>query len=798
MQVDSVACLLDFENDCVARAMKAAYGEAVSPVLFRFQKGRPQPLRADDVRRLIASLRAIIRIAEDGDTGVGVCEVDRRVEVILDASHVIEPEDAPSVEEPFASASTVDALGHASPHPLQALDRQLVPKLVEFAQARVPGFPLRLDSPASDLDVFLATTLEPFEGRTVIERFLADGGPALEERAWLTQKAQARLSLWEVEAASFDEVALIDLLDGRRAVVHDVAMAEGLRHRDGLCAAVVDANGVHLVVASHPVTLLPNRSRAVADAYRKGPPSGDAFAAARALADAWAKECAERTTPGGRAGGLRTTDGEPFVPGEDVWSFPPQAQRQVEAALDAAPGFHRRAPRALSWTWSKRGNARHPDWWRTALGEVALEPGLLRHAAASTERLDRARRLLEAALPGVLRHERRESSRDAARAVPLDAAVDAQVVVQGPWTGALSLVQALAGAPDASKDAANCAEVHTRACLFESREARALDEDADVDLFGDCFALSFRRITGVSSDGRYVGPDELWVAMGAGVHVSMALQALVAPLLMDFAGDPLAQLRDAARVGWAVWNAVREEPDTAAAVQRARRQLGLDGAAHSPPMRKSKQRRADEVLAPSLEHPSNAALLDEALPWAVHRARAVAWDRRVVEGLSLRKGKGAMPLLEVVWRLPKDFEAQLRALGYREGLVPMKEYDQSFDPRRDGFVWRAVRAPWRREVLAAWYRDTCEAFHGDFDAQLTAHVAVLDAVVEDSAPGLRDAWGRLLEVGLDQCDVALALVRGMRTTPALSLKSPGKDFAAALARLVDELVDEEVRRAADW
>lgn len=45
MRVDSVACLVDFSDDFVARAVQAAFGEAVSITLVRFQKGRPQPLR---------------------------------------------------------------------------------------------------------------------------------------------------------------------------------------------------------------------------------------------------------------------------------------------------------------------------------------------------------------------------------------------------------------------------------------------------------------------------------------------------------------------------------------------------------------------------------------------------------------------------------------------------------------------------------------------------------------------------------------------------------------------------------
>lgn len=587
------------------------------------------------------------------------------------------------------------------------------------------------------------------------------------------------------------EVALIDLLDGRRVVVHDVASAELLRHRDGVCAAVVEADGVRLIASSHPFTLFPNRSHAVVEAHRAGPAHEGAFAGARALANAWAKECAERSTLVGRGSGLRTTDGEPFAPGVDVWSFPPKAQRLVEAALDAAAGFRRLAPRALTWTWSKRGNARHPDWWRTALGEVTLEPGVLRHSAASTQRLDRARGVLEAALPGVLRHERREARGDLHEAGALDAEVDSQPMVAGPWMRALSLLQTLARAPDASKDAGGCAEVHTQACLLERNAERAFDEDDEADFHGDALSLSFRRTTGVASDGRYVGPDALWVAMGAGVPLSTAMQAVVAPLVLDFAGDSLAQLRDSARVGWAVWNAVREEKDDTAAVQRARRQLGLDGAAPPTPSKKAKRRRGDEPLAPALERPDNATLLAEALPWAVQRAREAAWDRRVVGGLFLDDRDGDERFLQVVWTMPDDFDARLRALGYRPGLLPMTAYDEAFDPLRDGFAWLAVEAPWRREVLAHWYRDMGEPFHGDFAAQVDAHAAVLDAVVADSAPGLRDAWLELCEAGLDDCEVALALARGVRTTPALSLEAPGKAFAAALARLVDE----EVRRA---
>lgn len=789
MRVDSVACLVDFSDDFVARAVQAAFGEAVSITLVRFQKGRPQPLRPDDARRLVATLRAVTQVADDGPTGVGASDAGRRVEVTLDVSRFPKAGALPSLDE--LPASVRAALDAPQAHPAHALDREVTVKLVGFAKAHVPSFVMPPESPTADFEVFLATVLQPFGGRTVLERFLAEGHPTDEERAWLEKKARAQLSLWEVEATAIDgALALVDLLSGRRVVVHDVASAERLRHRDALCAALVDAGDTHLIVASHPRPLFPNHSHDVAHAYAAARPDG-AFATARALADAWGAKCDAPFSAGAPGEGPRTTDGEVFAPSTDTWALDKKARKQVEAALDALPGFRRTSAAATEWSWSKRGNAYHPGWWRTALGDVRLEGTTLRISAASTERLDRARALLEAALPGVLRHAGRRSEGLPAGASGLDVRADSQPMPEGPWLGVQRLSQVLGSSSAAATDAEARARIHTQACLLERNEERAAEEVAEGELGQEPVALAFRRITGVAGDGRFVGPDELWLAMGAGFPLSTSLQSTVAPLMFDLAGDAVEQLRDDARVGWAVWNAVRETEDDGQAVQLARRQLGLEGVRAAPTGRKRRPRKSEQ-LAPELERADNAALMDEALPWAVRQARALAWDRRVIGGLFLEeRGRGGF-FLQALWTMPPGYDERLRALGYRSGLLPLTVYDGAFDPLEDGFCWRAVAPAWRREVLAQWYRDMNDPFHGDFAAQLDAHVAVLDAVTADTAPGLRDAWRELREdAELDDDDIALALTRGVRNVPALDLRQPGKGFAAALRRLVEAEV-------ADW
>lgn len=788
--VDSTVCLLDFTDDFVARAMKAAFGEALSVTLMRIQKGRRQPLRPDDARRLAATLRAVAQVADDGATGLGVCEAGRRVEVTVDASRIPQAGVLPSFGELPASVRAAD--DEPRPHPLHALDRDVMSKLVAFAKAHVPGFVLPVGSPAGDLDAFLATTLQPFDGRTVLERFLADGAPGPVVREWLEKKARATVSLWEVEATSFvGEVALVDLLTGRRVVVYDVATARQVRYRDALCAAVVDAGNTRLFAAGHPRTLWPNLSHAVARAIAAAPRPAGAFAAARALVDAWTRESENPGLLPSIGLGLRTTDGEVFAPGADTFTFDKKARRQVEAALDALPGFHR--TEAHTWCWTKRGNARHPGWWRTTLGEVTMDGATLRVTASSIERLNRARALIEGALPGVVRHAGRTTEPFFADTLGLDAEIDSQPVPVGPWNALQALAQALASAADAASGAEACARVHTQACMLERDEGRLADEAPDGSLPHPPIALAFRRITGVASDGHFVGPDELWAAMGAGFRLSTSLQALVAPLRFDFAGDATERFRDNVRLGWAVWNAVRETDDDDEAVRRARRQLGLEGdlrpaAGRSPRKRRSRQ---SEPLAPELERADNAALVEEALPWAVRQARGLAWDRRVIRGLFFEERDDGEGYLEALWSMPAELDERLRALGYRQGLLPLTSYDETFDPLDNPFAWRAVAPAWRREVLAQWYREHAENFRGDFAAQVDAHAAVLDAVTADTAPGLRDAWRELRRAGLDDDEVALVLAHAVRTTPELDLSRPGPAFDAALRRVVDE----ERRRA---
>ncbi|GMU61361.1 MAG: hypothetical protein AMXMBFR34_31240 [Myxococcaceae bacterium] len=754
-QVDSLACLIDFDDDFVARAMTAAFGVEASLMLLRFKKGRPQPLRPDEARRLIATLKALTTAAEEGGTASASQD---GVSVSFDVRHFLPPGQPPVI--PSSVRAEVEAL---RAHPLHTLDRQLMPKLVDFARAHVPGFVAPPPGPGADFALFLATTLQPFDGRTVAQRFLADGAPTAEERTWLEAKLKARVSLWEVEATDLvEEVALVDLFDGRRVVVHDAAGADRLFFRDGLLGAVVAADGTNLLVASHPVTFPPGKSRAVRDALSSSPPEPAALLAA------WEREAVAPPGHTDEGPGLTTTDGEPFLPCTDLYALDKRAR--VLTTLDARPDFSRTGDQPASWSWSKRGNALHASWWKTALADLTLTPQGLVTSASSVERLDRLRALLEQLLGDAVHFEARQLL-PVGEAWEMVASADAQPMPQGPWMRVFRLLTLKSALPRSAADA------HLQACAVEREEAR--EDDVSLDGDGQPMALTLRRLLGVDPDGQEVGPDEWFATFGAGLPLSLTLQSVVAPMMLDLHGTQAEQLRDSVRLAWAAWNAAKETDDDAQALRAARAHLGLDA-----PAPKSKKRKAKPgALEPRFELAANAPVLEEALPWAIRRVRTeYPFDRRQVMGVAVRPERGSL-FTTALWTLSKSDEARVLALGYTPGQQPLATYDEEFDPLEAPFSWRAVAPPWRRALVADWYRDGAESFDGDFAAQVAAHVAVLDALAGDTVPGLRDAWEDLFEDELPGF-AAARLASGVRTVPELDLRRPGKGFREALERFL--------------
>lgn len=271
----------------------------------------------------------------------------------------------------------------------------------------------------------------------------------------------------------------------------------------------------------------------------------------------------------------------------------------------------------------------------------------------------------------------------------------------------------------------------------------------------------------------------MFATFGAGLPLSLTLQSVVAPMMLDLHGTQAEQLRDSVRLAWAAWNAAKETDDDARALRAARAQLGLDA-----PAPKGKQRKEKSGgLEPRFEFAANAPVLEEALPWAIRRVRTeYPFDRRQVLGITVRPERGSL-FTTAMWTLPKADEARALALGYTPGQQPLATYDEEFDPLEAPFSWRAVAPAWRRAVVADWYRASAEPFHADFAAQVAAHVAVLDALAGDTVPGLRDAWDDLFEDELPGV-AAARLASGVRTVPELDLRRPGKGFREALERFL--------------
>ncbi len=687
-----------------ALAVLEAAGLPFAPLLRNVDHGRPAPLRADHVRLLAASLRAVAAVVETKGPATGRCAYrGKTVEVAVEPGEGFDP------------------AGQASPSPLHALDAAVVAKLLAHART-VPGFSEAwlaegALAAAPRLAPPISLFARPLGGETIAARALAAGVLDEDEAAWARAQSAARTTLLEVEASEGESrLALRDLLGGDAGIFHDVGLARTATPGTVLVARAVSHRGEHVLAGSLERALRPGEAADVRAALLA---EGELPGPVRSLR---LVELATRPPPGG--GALRTTDGDPALQVTERFELP--GGRGLDA-LAAAPDVERDGPDAFVLT--KRGNALHPSWFRTSVGSVTAKGRTLTVETMSARRADDARARLEAALgPGLRSLGRTERPLPAPPHLPPEGvSFDAQPMTPGPWMGLLADLDRLVdlrGRLSSPPTEAELADVDAR--LAEGEVALAAHGDPLAE-HGDRVPLDLRRLLGVARGGRFLGPDRAYASLGAGVPISLALASLAAPVREEL------DVGDAQLFRWiaALWNASREG---------ARRDEAIDGALGA----RAGEPRSRDVAGFVFDLARSLFGHDERRVGEVEVTRAGAI--RASAGLPALPGvrRGEEPerpvvryepeeeLDEVAWELvPPPWRMELVKDGHRYGPLPREGTFEAFAARVLA-IEEAVLAG-KPEVLA----ESLEAVADALDSRTEALAAIAEALAEapEVAPG---------------------------------------------------------------
>ena len=742
--LDSLAILLDGrEPRYLVDAVKAVTGVAIAPMLIRMRRGREVAPSGDDLRLLVAAMRAVANLGAAGLHATATFESQgRRAEARVSVVGAAALEALPAAPDytgvgrnepcPCGSGRKFkkchgDGEPPRAPGPSQRksrlhdLDAQVTRRLCAFAVARFgDAFRRRVeDAELGGPEFSMHHCLHGlrFDGKSVGEH--AQNEPkevwSSDERAWLGALQRGVLSLWEVEAISSEgQLALLDLVTQTRCVVLDVSAAKSLGFRVAVLARVVTHDGESVMCGTWPASLRPSAAHQLLDALNEKLRSKRVSAEQLqepSTAEALVHLVREATKP--RAANenkaqIRNTDGEQVLFTKDRLRFEAAKRSEVVERLRGLEGMHldENSPAKTEFTVSKGLNAVHPAWRRTLLGTLRVQRDLLELESNSVARADALRRRVEAALAGLATFQVR-SHEDPMAQLPSfgDAlSIDAQCLAMGPWVETLMRLEMESGwlrSKPASLDGLTPVEAMKRKALRDQvhwsvkEMEHARSDDAATR------GLRLRRALGLSSTGAHLKPDEAWSWLGGGLSLSDALTAFVAPMLPDIEGDEQAACELALKVGVAVWNALvldgGEDGRVAAAVREA-----LKGVA-----------------------PGQAERLRAEVPWLVRRKQHLfAEDRRRVMQTVVETEKGRIGL-KVAWTAPEELRKRLHRLGMQGGDRALDLYDPAQPPLE--FSWKAVGAGYREELVLEYHRRTKAPFGKDLLRHVRLHVLAEDA-----------------------------------------------------------------------
>lgn len=762
MEVDGLACLVSLEPGAVTDVMHRAWDTAFEPHFMLMKGGRPQPLRVDDVRLLTAALRALTSVATRGAAGTGVCELlGKRVEVRVE---VAAPELA--VAERRSSATG------PQPHAGHRLDAEVLPRLLSLARSLLGWSDEHLVAAAEDLSLLsvLSLFVRLHDGKTIAARFL-ETRPPDELRRWVEAHQGGWLSLFEVEAFGAGQVAVHDLLLDVSLVVEDVGLSRSVKPHDVLLLWLVDIDGVTLAAANKDAPLGLGEALEVREELVRGNPAGALSRKSLGTAEhadvLWAAVRAKERARTPEVGDFTNTDEDLIHFGADLYSMSAESE-EVGALLVEQPGVLEEED--SRFTLTKLGNALHPSWRRTVIASVELGPKQLVVKANSHRRLDDARVWLGGILGNRVAFLERTSEGTALP--PVAGSFDIQTLADGPWMEVLPTLELRSAWVGPGGAGLHATDARTREEARRDAHLAIARHEHDGGLVK---GLELRRAIGLSWRGEWLGADSVWLGLGAGIPLSLALQTVGAPLVAELKGDQRTGFSDALRLAWGAWAVAGQRVTTDEATALTRRRL-------EPEKREKKAKGS--ALSQNLPRSSpNVEVVLAAIPWAIERTRLLfPLDRRVVMEVRVEEARGMLNC-QAMWTAEAGIERTLKEHGYRAGLLPLQRYaDLTLD---SVFEWRVTPPGWRRELVGDFLR-TAGSFGDDFPAEVAARVEIEDELLERGNVALRTACQRLEALSLEHVAAVGLLAHASRVEPALTGWKKGAAFNAAIEALISE------------
>lgn len=736
LRLDAMVLYLELEPRWAQDLLRDGVGLDVIPLVHRQEHGRFVPIRADEMRLLIASLRAVAAMVRARGSATGSFEYrGKRVDVAL---------------EPGVAFSADPIHPAPRPSPLHALDARVSGKLLAFART-LRGFTDAwltegVLAKAKGLAESLSLYVRPFDGTPIAIRAEQAGALDAEEARWARAVAASPVSLFEVEAVSDSgQVALIDLLTGTHLVASDAGVSLGAVPREVFLARPVAFERETVLVGAWEQSLGPRTARAVRDAFRGEAKSAEPERSLRLL------ELALQPPPlevdPGELPGVRTTDGDPVVEVTDRYVV--RGGGAIAQTIAGLPDMLRDG--AGEFTWTRIGNAVHPGWRRTALAAIDVAGNQITVRTQSIPRADAARALLASTFGSRLVEQGRTEAhpRLAEGSETASITMDEQATPQGPWIRLYAELDELAflrGLLGDAKDPVALERVHGILC--EREWVLAAHGDPMEELDPDRPPLDMRRLLGIGWHGEFLGPDTAFAALGAGIPLSLALPALVQPVRDELGGSE----RDLYALTVELWNRSRDADADPQAILDA--VLGA--------------RRNDPVAR-------------DAAAWMLAQARnSFGHDRREVVHYDVQEVKDGATLT-AMWSIDKAHLGASVAVNVPPPYRALVEYDPENEP--DPGSWALVPPAWRKELVAAALRESERHIGQPFEVYAARWAELEDALATGKPKKLVDA--------LRQSERALGSRGRALATFAIGLTlRPGIKIGARTQRPLSETIDE--------
>ena len=413
------------DPEFAVRALEAAYGVEGMPEVMALRGGHPRPVKSAEIALVTAALEAFAKMgADDREARAEVRGVRVAVRGPADGAARVPTADSPVRAKCHLREDEVARAGGAeSIAPALQLDRQLVPRILEYAERRLGLGTLKqafgdcpIEPRENGTHAMLLVPWVVYErrqaGKTLAERYLEEEGLLLPpvERRWIEAQSRTRVSIWEITAVEPGRVSMRDLISGAERVVLDQGLSQSGHARDTILARVVDFDESSVAAGVHPYSLTPAQAARVLEGVR-GKRVADLGRRLMARWEIVEQEASRQPPPT-----LANTDGEPLLMTTDLYAIADDAAAEVEARMqELCEDEPEREGGETRFTITRPGNRMHASWNNTILGTVRIRGRSLRIESNSVARADALRARVERSCGGLLTHRARSHEDPTAR-----------------------------------------------------------------------------------------------------------------------------------------------------------------------------------------------------------------------------------------------------------------------------------------------------------------------------------------------------------------------------------------------